>query len=90
VSARANQAICPHPPIREDFPPGLRVVPTGIWSHHRHKLRIVFDQIRAALALVVIFAVMALMLLSARVGLLAILLTCSPCRLLRSAQLVRV
>ena len=61
--------------VTENFPPGLRVVPTGtmvlITGTSSH---IVFDQIKSvSLALVVIFAVMALMLLSVRVGLLAIL-----------------
>ena len=43
-------------------------------THRRHQLRIVFDQIKSvSLALLVIFAVMALMLPVGRVGLLAIL-----------------
>jgi hypothetical protein len=61
--------------VAETFPADLRVVPTGnlvlITGTSSH---IVFDQIKSlSLALVVIFAVMSLMLLSARVGLLAIL-----------------
>ncbi len=61
--------------VAETFPPGLRVVPTGnLVLITGTSSRIVFDQIKSvSLALVVIFAVMALMLLSARVGLLAIL-----------------
>jgi predicted RND superfamily exporter protein len=61
--------------VAETFPAGLRVVPTGnLVLITGTSSRIVFDQIKSlSLALLVIFAVMALMLLSARVGLLAIL-----------------
>lgn len=61
--------------VAETFPRGLRVVPTGnLVLITGTSSRIVFDQIKSvSLALLVIFAVMALMLLSARVGLLAIL-----------------
>jgi predicted RND superfamily exporter protein len=61
--------------VKENVPPGLRVVPTGnLVLITGTSSNIVFDQIKSlSLALVVIFAVMALMLLSARVGLLAIL-----------------
>ena len=58
-----------------NFPAGLRVVPTGsLVLITGTSSSIVFDQIKSvSLALLVIFAVMALMLLSARIGLLAIL-----------------
>ena len=61
--------------VAANFPAGLRVVPTGnLVLITGTSSRIVFDQIKSvSLALLVIFAVMALMLLSARVGLLAIL-----------------
>jgi predicted RND superfamily exporter protein len=61
--------------VTQNFPPGLRVVPTGnLVLITGTSSNIVFDQIKSlSLALVVIFAVMALMLLSGRVGLLAIL-----------------
>jgi predicted RND superfamily exporter protein len=61
--------------VTERFPPGLRVVPTGtVVLITGTSSRIVFDQIKSvSLALLVIFAVMAFMLLSARIGLLAIL-----------------
>ena len=61
--------------VQANFPPGLRVVPTGnLVLITGTSSRIVFDQIKSlTFALLVIFAVMALMLLSARVGLLAIL-----------------
>jgi predicted RND superfamily exporter protein len=61
--------------VAHNFPAGLRVVPTGtLVLITGTSSRIVFDQIKSvSLALVVIFAVMSLMLLSTRVGLLAIL-----------------
>lgn len=61
--------------VAQNFPPGLRVVPTGnLVLITGTSSNIVFDQIKSlSLALVVIFAAMALMLLSVRVGLLAIL-----------------
>jgi predicted RND superfamily exporter protein len=61
--------------VTQNFPRGLRVVPTGnLVLITGTSSRIVFDQIKSvSFALLVIFAVMALMLLSARVGLLAIL-----------------
>jgi predicted RND superfamily exporter protein len=61
--------------VAETFPRGLRVVPTGtLVLITGTSSRIVLDQIKSvSLALLVIFAVMAFMLLSARVGLLAIL-----------------
>jgi len=61
--------------VAANFPAGLRVVPTGnLVLITGTSSRIVFDQIKSvSFALLVIFAVMALMLLSARVGLLAIL-----------------
>ena len=61
--------------VTHNFPPELRVVPTGtLVLITGTSSRIVFDQIKSvSLALVVIFAVMAFMLLSVRVGLLAIL-----------------
>jgi predicted RND superfamily exporter protein len=61
--------------VAETFPAGVRVVPTGtLVLITGTSSSIVFDQIKSvSLALLVIFAVMALMLLSARVGLLAIL-----------------
>ena len=61
--------------VAENFPAGLRVVATGnLVLITGTSSRIVFDQIKSvSFALLVIFAVMALMLLSARVGLLAIL-----------------
>ena len=61
--------------VAETFPADLRVVPTGnLVLITGTSSGIVFDQIKSvSLALLVIFAVMALMLLSARVGLLAIL-----------------
>jgi uncharacterized protein len=61
--------------VAANFPAGLRVVPTGnLVLITGTSSGIVFDQIKSvSLALLVIFAVMSLMLLSARVGLLAIL-----------------
>ena len=61
--------------VAENFPAGLRVVPTGsLVLITGTSSGIVFDQIKSvSLALLVIFAVMSLMLLSARIGLLAIL-----------------
>jgi len=61
--------------VAQTFPAGLRVVPTGnLVLITGTSSGIVFDQIKSvSFALLVIFAVMALMLLSARVGLLAIL-----------------
>jgi predicted RND superfamily exporter protein len=61
--------------VATHFPAGLRVQPTGnLVLITGTSSGIVFDQIKSlTFALVVIFAVMALMLLSARVGLLAIL-----------------
>lgn len=61
--------------VAEHFPPGLRVVPTGsLVLITGTSSRMVLDQIwSVSLALVGIFAVMSLMLLSARIGFLAIL-----------------
>jgi hypothetical protein len=61
--------------VAQHFPAGLRVVPTGsLVLITGTSSRMVLDQIESvSLALVGIFAVMALMLLSARIGLLAIL-----------------
>lgn len=61
--------------VATNFPAGLRVLPTGnLVLITGTSSRIVFDQIKSlTVALLVIFAVMGLMLLSARVGLLAIL-----------------
>jgi predicted RND superfamily exporter protein len=61
--------------VAQNFPAGLRVVPTGsLVLIAGTSSRMVFDQIKSvSLALLVIFVVMALMLLSARIGLLAIL-----------------
>ncbi|HSQ00033.1 MAG TPA: MMPL family transporter [Candidatus Dormibacteraeota bacterium] len=61
--------------VADNFPAGLRVVPTGsLVLITGTSSSMVFDQIKSvSLALLVIFAVMALMLLSARIGLLAIL-----------------
>ena len=61
--------------VAQNFPAGLRVVPSGsLVLITGTSSSMVFDQIKSvSLALLVIFAVMALMLLSARIGLLAIL-----------------
>jgi len=61
--------------VAVNFPAGLHVVPTGsLVLITGTSSGIVFDQIKSvSLALLVIFAVMSLMLLSARIGLLAIL-----------------
>ena len=61
--------------VSVDFPSGLRVVPTGsLVLITGTSSSMVFDQIKSvSVALLVIFAVMSLMLLSARIGLLAIL-----------------
>jgi predicted RND superfamily exporter protein len=61
--------------VAAEFPAGLRVVPTGsLVLLTGTSSSIVYDQIKSvSLALLVIFAVMSLMLLSARIGLLAIL-----------------
>ncbi|MDX2167398.1 MAG: MMPL family transporter [Deltaproteobacteria bacterium] len=61
--------------VAAEFPAGLRVVPTGsLVLLTGTSSSIVYDQIKSvSLALFVIFAVMALMLLSLRIGLLAIL-----------------
>jgi predicted RND superfamily exporter protein len=61
--------------VAQSFPADLRVVPTGsLVLITGTSSSMVFDQIKSvSLALLVIFAVMGLMLLSARIGLLAIL-----------------